>query len=489
MISFRRRWPILTLAAGALVYVFNNYTISGLEHLSLRPLERPDAPRVGGPSDGYALGAYGSGTYDSNAAVSGFEPAAWAWQSDSMFQAGDAFAVDAYGQGGGQLPAWKDQLTAGEKLALIEGKAKTRARGMGPATENAAGVTIPVSIPIPVPPGMGARAGAEAVDWSPLALPQVTGQMAALTPVELPGTGTSSAGSIDSLSQMDLAAVAGLNGSTAANQTAATIRIASFKVPTLGPAMLNKPHVVEMIVTILRQYDLVALQGIQTSRDDVLPLIVDKLNQSGRSYDYVIGPRVGRAAPHQQFAFVFDTAKLETDRFQLYTVDDPEDLLNYEPLVAWFRCRQVARQNAFTFSLANVAIDPSYADAERALLPALIAAIEKDGRGEDDWIVAGDISGGVAQLPALDTSATRFAIREIPTDVAGSQALDSVFFSSRATTEFTGRAGTFDFLRKYNLSIERALEVSSHLPVWAEFSCIEGAAPGRLAPTDAHPVF
>ena len=59
-----------------------------------------------------------------------------------------------------------------------------------------------------------------------------------------------------------------------------------------------------------------------------------------------------------------------------------------------------------------------------------------------------------------------------------------------ATVEFTGRGGVFDFLRHYNLRIDDALNISDHLPVWAEFSIFEGATapavnpphtPGRVA--------
>jgi len=173
----------------------------------------------------------------------------------------------------------------------------------------------------------------------------------------------------------------------------------------------------------------------------------------------------------------------------LYTVDDPEDLVNYEPLVAWFRCKGVPKKEAFTFSLINVRIDQNFADAERAVVPGLIDAIRNDGRGEDDWIVVGDFGGGADKLTALDANSVRFAIRDIPTNVAGTKLLDTIFFSARATDEFTGRAGVFDFLRKYNMSIERALEISNHLPVWAEFSIVEGAEPGRIAPANPKSIY
>ena len=264
--------------------------------------------------------------------------------------------------------------------------------------------------------------------------------------------------------------------------SAGTIRVASFHVPSLGATKLAKPHVFEMLVRVLRRFDVVALQGIQSNRDDILPLLIERLNQSGRTYDYMIGPRVGRTAPLEQFAYIFDTQRLETDRYQLYTVEDPDDLIVREPLVAWFRTKGHAAHHAFTFSMINVRIDPDFAQRERELLPSLINAVQNDGRGEDDWILLGDFVGGDSELFPLTKIAARLALIGIPTDVGGTQMLDEIVFSGPATVEFNGKVGAYDFLRQYNLSLEQALEVSEHLPVWAEFSTLEGAEPGRIAP-------
>ncbi len=274
-----------------------------------------------------------------------------------------------------------------------------------------------------------------------------------------------------------------LSGATASSGGSAnSIRIASFHVPALGATKLAKPHVFEMLVRILRRFDIVALQGIQSNRDDILPLIVERLNQSGRNYDYMIGPRVGRTAPLEQFAYIFDTQRLETDRYQLYTVDDPDDLIAREPLVAWFRTRGHAANQAFTFSMINVHVDPVFAERERELLPNLVGAVQNDGRGEDDWILLGDFAGGDAELFQLTKTGARLALIGVPTTVEGTYMLDEIAFSGPATVEFTGKVGVYDFLRQYNLSLEQALEVSDHLPIWAEFSTLEGAEPGRIAP-------
>ena len=50
-----------------------------------------------------------------------------------------------------------------------------------------------------------------------------------------------------------------------------------------------------------------------------------------------------------------------------------------------------------------------------------------------------------------------------------------------ATTEFTGTSAVFDLMDRYNLTMDQALEVSDHMPVWAEFSIYEGGVPGHLA--------
>ena len=57
---------------------------------------------------------------------------------------------------------------------------------------------------------------------------------------------------------------------------------------------------------------------------------------------------------------------------------------------------------------------------------------------------------------------------------AADRAVRQLVFQLSATSEYAGRSGVFDFMREYNLTLEQALQVSDHLPVWAEFSVLEG---------------
>jgi hypothetical protein len=75
----------------------------------------------------------------------------------------------------------------------------------------------------------------------------------------------------------------------------------------------------------------------------------------------------------------------------------------------------------------------------------------------------------------------RPVVRGVPTNAAKSAQYDNIILNQLATGEFTGRWGVYDIGRMLNLTPEQVQQVSDHLPVWAEFSAYEAAAPGRVA--------
>ena len=147
-----------------------------------------------------------------------------------------------------------------------------------------------------------------------------------------------------------------------------TIRVGSFNIQVFGTSKSNKPVVMDYLARIARNFDVIAIQEIRAKDQDILPRFVDKINEAGRSYDYVIGPRLGRTDSKEQYAFVFDMASIEVDRTQLYTIDDPDDLLHREPFVGWFRVRGPPEDQAFTFTLVNIHTDPDETDTELDVL-------------------------------------------------------------------------------------------------------------------------
>ena len=264
------------------------------------------------------------------------------------------------------------------------------------------------------------------------------------------------------------------------------IRVGSFNAQVLGRSKSEKVVVMEILARIVRQFDVLALQEISAEDQDVLARLIERVNSDGRRYDYVVGRPLGKSAPREQYAFLFDRESVEIDRDQLYTVEDPQQLLYRPPLVVSFRVRGPAREQAFTFTLVNLRMDSGRAATERTFLDDVFRLVRDDGRGEDDVILLGDFQADDEHLgPISEIAGMAIAVTKTPTNPDQTKQWDNLVFESQATEEFTGRSGILNLMRQYNLSLQEALEVSDHLPVWAEFSIYEGGTvPEAKAPAE-----
>lgn len=261
-----------------------------------------------------------------------------------------------------------------------------------------------------------------------------------------------------------------------------TLRIASYNIQVFGEKKLDHPQVMHILAQVVRRFDVVAIQEVRAKTQDVLPRFVDMINAEGAHYDFVIGPRLGRSVSKEQYAFIYDRASIEIDPESVYTVNDPGDRLQREPLVAAFRARGPPSSEAFTFTLVDIHTEPDDVADELDALADAVHAVRNDGRQEDDVILLGDLNAdnlhlhGLGQLPFLVC-----AISGLPSNTHGTHLYDNIIFDRRATTEFTGRSGVFDIMREFNLTMDEALLVSDHLPIWAEFSTREGGQPDHIA--------
>jgi endonuclease/exonuclease/phosphatase family metal-dependent hydrolase len=264
---------------------------------------------------------------------------------------------------------------------------------------------------------------------------------------------------------------------------AATIRIASFNIQTFGDAKATKPYLMATLAAIIHHFHLVAIQEIRTQDDYFLDnFLRSYVNQNGRVYDRIVGPRLGRSSSTEQYAFLYDTAAIEVNRYSIYTVNDPDDLLHREPLVAMFRVRGPPPQQAFTFILANIHTDPDETEIELDALAQVYQAVRRASGGEDDILLLGDLNVDDQRLGQLSRlEGVRPIVRGVFTNTRQTALYDNIVVHQPSTTEFTGRWGVFNFQQLFKLTSDQALQVSDHLPVWAEFSAFESAAPGRMA--------
>ncbi|WP_145172283.1 exonuclease/endonuclease/phosphatase family protein [Rubripirellula lacrimiformis] len=267
---------------------------------------------------------------------------------------------------------------------------------------------------------------------------------------------------------------------TARRRTYRSIKVASWAMDGFGPTKLSNLAVRKHVSAVVRQFDVIALQQIASIERDLVPRLVEIINGGQvagyqNRYDYVLGESSGPTGRQEQLAYIFDTTKVLVDRRQAYTVEDPQQQMTYDPLVASFRAAKPDSQTAWTFTLVNLRIDLARAPAEVALLPQVLESVRADGRGEDDVLLLGLFQADDAYLiPTMGGGPIRAAVQGRATDIFGRYHTSNLLIDTVSTSEFLGRSGVYDYPRALDLNPIEAEAVTSHLPVFADFTAHEG---------------
>jgi hypothetical protein len=132
--------------------------------------------------------------------------------------------------------------------------------------------------------------------------------------------------------------------------------------------------------------------------------------------------------------------------------------------------------------LVNVHTDPDETDTELDALGQVYQVVRRTAGGEDDIILLGDLNVDDQHLGKLGRlDGVRPIVRGVYTNTRQSKLYDNIIVHQQSTAEFSGRWGVFNIEQSFKLNRDQALQVSDHLPVWAEFSAYESTAPGRVA--------
>lgn len=269
------------------------------------------------------------------------------------------------------------------------------------------------------------------------------------------------------------AAGSGLPSLPASNPAGRYLKIGTWALGGFGPDKIQSAESFDRVAAVIQGYDILAVQQLRATQRDFVPQLAARASVGGRRFDFLLGPV--HEASGEQLAFFFDTNRIVTDRTQLYTVADPDQRMSHDPLVGWFRAAEPPPEIAWTFSIVNVRIELPLARQETAELPRILAAVTRDGRGEDDCLLLGLFQADDVYVTAtLRQAPLRAAIKGSPTDIFARHQTSNIIYHNTLTSEAIGRAGVYDFLRRENLSLADAEQVSPYLPVWAEFSPREG---------------
>jgi len=288
-----------------------------------------------------------------------------------------------------------------------------------------------------------------------------------------------------------------------------TIRIASFNIQMFGERKSTTRTIAEIpgvdvmgtLASIVRQFDLVAIQEVRDDQVAVVRRLVDLVNEDGASYTARVSPPVGdaRSGNLQSYAFVWDSNRVQI-MSEPYVVQDTADRMHREPMVGGFQTildraiHEVQIRQPFSFTLINVQNDPrglggsldgDPANVELSVLDDVFVRVrdyEYHRTGEEDCILLGDLNAGVNELEELSRIPNVESIAgDIKTDVWRRLTLDHILLDRAMTTEFTGQTDVIDFRRDLGLNESQSKLISDHLPLWAEFSIYESERPASVA--------
>lgn len=251
---------------------------------------------------------------------------------------------------------------------------------------------------------------------------------------------------------------------------ASEITIATFNVQVFGQTKASKPDVMATLASIVRAYDLVAIQEIKDSQGRVPGLFLDAVNADGSAYAMDIGPRTGLQeddrSSQEQYGYYYDTTTIEQVGDGALFDDSVGDLFQREPYAARFK----AKAGSFTFVLIDIHTRPESAVPEiRALFYVMLWA-QARWPEEDDFIVLGDFNAScdyaadlVLDNMAIHGADFRWIVpHDADTNLSARRcAYDRIVMTADTSLDFAGEWG-----------VDRAFtdkRVSDHWPVWARF--------------------
>ncbi len=260
------------------------------------------------------------------------------------------------------------------------------------------------------------------------------------------------------------------------------IRVASYALKGSTSAVLDEQTAAEILAETLSQFDVTVIPEISPERRRLLLLAVALLQFKGFPIGSTLTTDGGGAVHHATSAFVFNTTTVQLDQaFPMPLAGEPS-AFSAPPLVGWFRALNIPNDQALTFTLVTVQMDPRFSDQFVVALAELFRTVRKDRRNEDDIILCGDFHIDAARGRHTEHwSGLTGAFSGPVGNSRGGNDYDNFIYAPRATTELTGAKGQLDLLKLLNLTAEELTQISVKLPIWIEFSIFEGADGSRMA--------
>ena len=252
-----------------------------------------------------------------------------------------------------------------------------------------------------------------------------------------------------------------------------TLCIGAFNIQVFGISKASKPEVMDVLVDIVRTYDIIAIQEIRDKSQTALPALVDLANSDGSQYDYVVSERLGRTTSKEQYAYIFNTQTVElTSTPKTYPEPSDTDPFHREPYISSFK----VIDGTFDATFIVIHTDPDEATDEINGLGAVVEYAQGSYPDEADFIVMGDLNADGSYYDedgtsTLSDSGYYWVIGDgmDTTTKSTDYTYDRIIITDSAVSDYTGDSGVYRFDVEYGLSVDETTAVSDHYPVYVEF--------------------
>ncbi len=243
-------------------------------------------------------------------------------------------------------------------------------------------------------------------------------------------------------------------------------------------SILNDSDRIYVIVSVLKQFDIIAIQEVQDVSLALPNELIAKLNADSENYKVVASDRVGRGTRKEQYLLVYDDDVVDFVADTTGYGIEPNDEFAREPFYAMFRAGN------FDFYLMTIHTDPDEVATEIPALKVAYEDLQTNTTEEDDIILLGDLNAKAPGVTAgsyitMDAIATIpnivFAIME-ETNTRGGRAYDNIIFQGNYTAEYSNSSDVYAFWMDYTkydgyypLSEDDGFRISDHRLIWAKF--------------------
>ncbi|XP_061641077.1 deoxyribonuclease 1 like 4, tandem duplicate 1 isoform X1 [Phyllopteryx taeniolatus] len=259
------------------------------------------------------------------------------------------------------------------------------------------------------------------------------------------------------------------------------MKIASFNVQKFGRSKVSDPEVVQILVEIIRRYDIIVILEVVDISGTSIETLLDALNTADVTHHYTmtLSIRLGRSSYKEQFLFLYRDDLV--DLVGSYQFDDQatdgSDVFARDPYILRFRCHGTVLKDLV---MIPVHTKPDDSETELDELFDVFEDVKKKWR-TDNVMILGDFNADGAYVSDREMQEIRIRSDKnfhwlIEDDVDTTASTGNAYTYDRIVVYgddmlravVPNSARAFNFQKAFDLSNEQALKVSDHYPVEVE---------------------